>query len=311
MKKRTIFTSLIYVAIAIFAILCLSSCSGEVMDEDFLGAVPEYESPSGGNDVNLEINGSKDDIEDGDYQRKIIKTVNVSAETKQFDESVKQLEELCSSVGGYVERSDLRGKSVYNGSATQRYASYTLRIPADRLDEFNAGISNMLNVTYSSSSVDEVTNQYYDIQSRIEVLELQKESLRAMYDNYTDYNDIDTLLYLQDKLYDVIEEIEAYKTQLRLYDSKVAYSTVNLDITEVIEYTVEEVEETPFIEELKEAFLGGCEVSLVILEVLALAIAATAPVLLPGTVVLLVIALTVFLIVRGVIKRKKRKNSLT
>ena len=142
------------------------------------------------------------------------------------------------------------------------------------------------------------------------MLELQKESLQKMYDNFTDYKDIDTLLSLQDKLYSVIEEIEAYETQLRLYDNKVSYSTVHIDITEVVDYT-EIAEEKTFFEEIGDAFMGGCEFALGVLEIIAIVIAAVTPVLLPLALIFGIVALLVFLIIRSAVKKsKKNKNAV-
>ena len=45
------------------------------------------------------------------------------------------------------------------------------------------------------------------------------------------------MLQVQQRLYDVIEEIEAYTTTLKYYDGQVSYSTVRLEVHEVIEYT--------------------------------------------------------------------------
>ena len=292
----------------IFTLTVFSSCSSSFEGKDNLGYLPEAEIGAG-NDVNLELGDSDIDKGEGEYERKIIKVANVSAETKQFDGSIKELEELCKSSGGYIESSSVKGINLNSdGSSTRRYANYTIRIPSDKFDDFNSGIRNMLNVVSSSSNVDEITNQYYDIQSRIEVIELQQDSLQKMYDNYTDYKDIDTLLSLQDRLYSVIEEIEAYKTQLRLYDNKVAYSTVHIEINEVVDYTEVEEEKT-FFEEISDAFIGGCEVTLAILQGLAIVIAAVTPVLLPIIIIIAIPALILFIVIRAVIKKKKRKGA--
>ena len=270
--------------------------------------MPEVEMDVG-SDVNLELGDSDIDKGDGEYERKIIKVANVSAETKQFDQSIEQLEALCESTGAYIESSSVRGISLNDdGNATSRYANYTVRIPSGKFDEFNSGVHSMVNVVNSSSNVEEITNQYYDIQSRIDVLELKKESLQKMYDNYTDYKDIDTLLSLQDNLYAVIEEIEAYKTQLRLYDNKVSYSTVNIEIREVVNYTEIEEEKT-FFEELRDAFMGGCEISLALLEGAAIIIAAVTPVMLPLIILVTVPALVIIIVIIAVIK-KRRKNRI-
>lgn len=292
----------------IFLLLCFTACNATADKSETMESYPN-KSPEAGSSIDLELNDSSVKLDSEEYQRKIIRTATVNAETTKFDESIDAISSLCNSVGGYVESSSVSGKSINSdGSDTKRRATFTLRIPADRFDEFNQEIGGMLNVTSSSSNMDEVTNQYYDIQSRIEVLELQKESLQKMYDNYTNYKDIDTMLRLQDQLYSVIEEIESHKTQLKLYDNKVAYSTVHLYVNEVVEYTAVE-EEKDFFTELKDAFFGGLEVSIAITQGLAIVAAAATPVLLPIAIIIIVIGLIVFAVIRSAIRRKKRKNA--
>ena len=305
--KKTRFRSILAISVAaILTLMTLASCSSS--KDNYAGLAPEMNMGSG-SDVNLNLSDSAINKEEGEYERKIIKVANISAETKQFDDSISQLEALCQSAGGYIESSSIRGINLNSdGSTTSRYATYTIRIPSDKFDEFNSGVQSMLNIVSSSSNVEEVTNQYYDIKSRIEVLELQKESLQKMYDNFTDYKDIDTLLSLQDKLYSVIEEIEAYETQLRLYDNKVSYSTVHINITEVVDYT-EIAEEKTFFREIKDAFMGGCEFALSLLQGIAIVIAAVTPVLLPLVILIGIAALIVFIIIKSATKKSKKKKN--
>jgi hypothetical protein len=98
-----------------------------------------------------------------------------------------------------------------------------------------------------------------------------------------------------------------------LYDSKVSYSTVYLDITEVVEYTEIE-EELPFIEELKAAFFGGVDFTLALLKGTAIVIAAVTPVLLPLSLPIIIVAIAaliiVLIIVKVAIKRRRRAKKV-
>ena len=131
------------------------------------------------------------------------------------------------------------------------------------------------------------------------MLELQKESLQRMYDNYTDYSDVNSLISLQDKLFAVIEEIEAYETQLRLYDDKISYSTVNLSISEVVDYT-ENKEDDSFWQKLGTSLSDGWETFLEILTGIVTVIAFILPEL-----VVLAVVITLIIIIS---KKKKKKN---
>lgn len=170
----------------------------------------------------------------GEYARKIIKTVNMNAETKQYDQAISAIADVIAAQGGYIESSSTNGKSYNNYGTYRRYASYTIRIPAENLDAFLGGIGEFLNVTNNNSSQNDVSGKYYDIVSRLETLNAEKAALTAMYEKA---ESIDYMLQVQQRLYDVIEEIEAYTTTLKYYDGQVSYSTVRLEVHEVIEYT--------------------------------------------------------------------------
>ena len=281
--------------------LLFASCAASELDmrgEMMNGAAND--SYSGITDSSISLDGSKLPEQSGEYARKIIKTVRIDAETRDFDTATVSIEALCTKAGGYIESSSVRGTSLYNGK-NSRSANYTLRIPAGELDAFHEEVGGLLNVVSSTSNADEVTSTYYDIKSRIEVLEMQKASLQEMYDNYTDYKDINSLISLQDKLFDVIEEIEAYQTQIRLYDDKIAYSTVHLSLSEVVEYTEEKEEET-FLTQMWNALRGGWEFVVNVCRGLAIAIAAVLPFALSS-------GLVVFLIVILCVSSAKRKRA--
>lgn len=189
-------------------------------------------------------------------ERKIIKTVKMSAETKEFEKTLDNINDKCDSLGGYIESSTVTGNSFDNKKGA-RSATYTLRIPHDKLDAFTGDIEKSVNVTNITSNIDEITDAYYDAVARLSVLESQKESLQKMYNSFTSYSDINDMMIVQDKLYDVIEEIESYKARINAYDNKVEYSTVNLTILEVVEYTEKDEEEKGFGQRMGESFIEG------------------------------------------------------
>ena len=297
--KKNLFRVISLSVIAIMIIALFASCAAG-MKAEANDAYYESSTEAKGDGFNSSASGGSIPTLDAEYERKIIKTANISAETKEFDSAIAYLESLCSAQGGYIESSSVRGKSI-NSKYNYRYANYTIRIPAEKLDSFTSELGGTLNIVNSSSNASEVTSAYYDIKSRIEVLELQKASLQEMYDNYTDYKDIDSLLNLQDKLFDVIAEIEAYQTQIKLYDDQVAYSTIQLYINEVVDYT-ENADEETFFERLGDAFVGGWKTFVEIVSGISVGIAYILPEL-----VITAIVITLILI----LTRKKRQEKKT
>ena len=200
------------------------------------------------------LGATVDDVEmpnTSEFASKIIKTVTMNTETKEYDRALAELDRLITENGGFVESSSANGQSLdYNG-VYRRSAKYTIRIPAEKLNDFLSASQQLLNVTYSHSTSENITAEYYDIQSRLEVLRTERDALNAMLEKATD---VDSMLSIRDRLYNVIEEIESYETRLRVYDSLVSYSTVHMTVDEVVEYTKVQVEEPTWGERLVEAF---------------------------------------------------------
>ncbi len=202
----------------------------------------------------------------GEFDRKIIRTVTMSCESMAYDDAITVIMTALNTYDGYVEASSSSGASTKARSqastssveySSGRYASYTLRIPAENLDAFlnDLRVDEGIRILSQNMSSDEITAEYYDTTTRLETLNAEKTALTAMLESFTDYKDISAMLQVQERLYDVMEEIDALQTQLKLYDSRVAMSTVYLDLREVVEYTV--VEDPTFGERIREAFVSS------------------------------------------------------
>ncbi|MBQ8539627.1 MAG: DUF4349 domain-containing protein [Ruminococcus sp.] len=160
--------------------------------------------------------------------RKIIETIYYSVQTKSFDEFVASLENKALSVGGYIEQSDVSGNSYDDISS--RYATYTFRIPSDKVDEFTKTVSENATVTNRTVNTEDVTLEYVDIESRIKALKTEKASLEDLLSKATSTTEI---IEIRDMLTDVIYEIESYESQLRTFDNKIDYTTITVDVDEV------------------------------------------------------------------------------
>lgn len=67
-------------------------------------------------------------------ERKIIWTVDIEAETLEFDSFLSNLEQAVQTFNGYLEGSSVSGSSIQYTS--NRYGTMTIRIPPDQLDPF-------------------------------------------------------------------------------------------------------------------------------------------------------------------------------
>lgn len=166
-------------------------------------------------------------------ERKLITTVNISAESVNFDETIAWIDARTKELGGYIESSSVsKSGGYYYGDVYKdlHRADYTIRIPESKLNGFLSDVEGNTNITYKQQSVEDVTLTYTDIVARQEALESEKAALSRLMEQAESMEDIITI---QSKLTDVQYELDSIKSQLRVYDNKIDYSTIYLSITEV------------------------------------------------------------------------------
>ncbi len=168
--------------------------------------------------------------------RKIIRNISIELETREFDKATEDIMRLTELAGGYVENSNVWGNSIdydyydYN----QRSADYILRIPEDKLDQTVNELGSVYNQTYRSESVEDITDIYYDVDSRLASLRVQEERLLSMLEQAGTLED---MLTLESYLADVRYQIEGLTGDRNRMDSQVEFATLHINLLEVVEYS--------------------------------------------------------------------------
>ena len=213
-------------------------------------------------------------------QDKIIYSGYAEIETLDFDASVEAVQALIQRYGGFLESSTVRGTD-YNGRGS-RSASYVIRIPRESFETVTGGLSELGNVSYSSVQAENISASYYDTESRLAAYRIEEERLLAMLEMAETVED---MLAIEDRLTDVRYEIESHTTTLLGWDSLIRYSTLELYLQEVEQYTAEpelgywQKIGQGFVKTLKlvgEFFMGLFRIVAVLLPVLVLLGAAAA-----------------------------------
>lgn len=170
---------------------------------------------------------------------KIIYSGDATIETTEFDAAVEGLNTLVSKHGGFIEQSSINGSNYYSisrGYSYNRSASYTIRIPSSSFNTAMTELSGLGNVPYSYIYTTNITSQYYDTAARLKSYQVQEETLLELLDRA---ESIDDVLAVQSELSNVRYRIESLQSTLNNWDRQVSYSTINVSIDEVKEYTPE------------------------------------------------------------------------
>lgn len=229
--------------------------------------------------------------------RKLIRNVNLSLQTKEFDTVLENMSQKVKDLGGYIQDSSVWGSS--SDYSSSRSASYTLRIPSDKLDEFIDVVETLGNVTYKNESVDDVTLRYVDVDSHKKALETEQERLLALLEKAENVEDIITI---ENRLSDVRYELENYESQIGLLDNQIDYSTVYVDISEVSRVT--DTGKQGFFEEVASRFSDSVYVVLMGLRGFAIGILGSLPILVVWGVILAVVVI----LLRKFVFKKSKKN---
>lgn len=237
---------------------------------------------------------------------KMIYSADLSIQTTEYDAAVAELEYMVESFGGFVEHSDTSGDVRRNDDGTSqvvnRYANYTVRIPASRFKEFLSLTGTLGNVLSKSSYAENVTSQYTDYEARLSSLRTQEERLLSMLEKS---DDVDSLIALEERLADVRYETESIERNLRNLDRQIAYSTVSVGLQEVEIYTPTKPVQRTFGEKMRDALSDGWSSFVRSLQYFLIDLTYS----LPGLILfVLIVAAAIFVILR-VRRRVKAKKA--
>ena len=289
-------------ALCLLLILSFCACSSGAKDaeNDSAAGIPEiqYYAEEMKNE-SVSIDTSLNDSAEAPAEKtdeKIIKTVDVSVQTKEYDAYISSLTASVTALGGYIENSSA---DFGNGYSSRRFATYTVRIPADKLDAFITSAGEKGTIISKTENQQNVTLEYVDLESRIEAYKTEKQTLTNLLEKA---ESLDNVLAIQERLSEVNYQIESYTSQLKILANRVSYSTVTLRINEVERVT--EAEPTLW-SRIKNEFSDNLEDLVEWFKDAVVGIIGGLPVLIP----LFAVVITVILVIRKLIKKRRAKKN--
>lgn len=246
-------------------------------------------------------------VEIAQQAEKIIYSATVTMETLSFDQTVESLESAVAGIGGFIQSSNVNGDTSYDEDGKvdvlNRRAYYTVRIPAEKFNDFLTYSGTLGNIISSNRNADNVTSQYTDYEARLVSLRTEETRLLELLAKATD---IDALIALNNRLSEVRYDIEAIQRNLKNLDSKISYSSVSFTIREVRVYRSSVSVQRSFWERIGDSFTGGWDDFVEGVEDFTIGLVGA---IVPLTIVAVLAVVAIILIRKSIKARKAKKES--
>jgi hypothetical protein len=165
----------------------------------------------------------------GDVARRLVRTVDLELTVRHTTEAAQQLERLAARLGGYVANVDGQRQEEL------MHWSLSLRVPPERLDEALAAAKAMaVRVDREQQKVEDVTDQYVDLDARLRTLTATEAELRGLLaESRQRQRKVEDIMAVYTELTEIRSQIERIQGQLLSLQKLIAFSTLNIGLNPV------------------------------------------------------------------------------
>jgi len=159
-------------------------------------------------------------------ERMLVRTANVSLVVTNTEDSVAQIKSIVTSFGGYVVDTRLwRDEGQLRGSVT-------VRVPADDLDDALSQFKALaVKVERESSSSQDVTEEYTDLNARLRNLEATEQELLELLGTVRERTGkAEEILAVHRELTNIRGQIEQLKGRMQYLERTSAMSSVTIEL---------------------------------------------------------------------------------
>lgn len=258
-------------------------------------STPSYSGGSSGSGVSYETASSPTmDYASGGGstssapQAVVIKEGSITVKVPEgtLEDKDARLKGIISQYGGTI--SDMG----YNEYDTEKQYWITVKIAPDKFDSFTGALKDLGELQSMDTSLEDVTEQYSDINTRITNLQTELDRLNGLYDKA---ENVDEILSIEKEVTRVQTDLDIYQQQKLDLERRAAKSTVRVTLTE----EKPAVQKDLFVplEQLSGVFFGALGAAILL-------IAGAIGFLLPGVIVLLILY-GIYKAIKGRAQKKK------
>lgn len=310
MLKNKLISIVLLPILAIIIVAILSACSGN-NSESAENSAGDYDMAANDSDngfveadqeqVNSESSEAELERSEGQSdEQMVIYNGNISIEVNDFNDAQKIIQDEVDRIGGFVVES-----SVYQqGQNNQKNGMLIVRVPQEHFQPFlNELETTSSKVLEKSTSGNDVTEEYIDLESRLRSKETVEKRLLAFLEEAENTKD---LLTISSDLSEVQEEIEQIKGRMSYLQNHVKLSTVTIHIQEssINVSTLQDGQSLNTLEHAKSLFMDTVNVLISLFSRGFIMMVGLSPVIIP----MILIGLAVYFLQKRHRKNKPKKN---
>ena len=155
--------------------------------------------------------------QNAEYERKLIRTGNITLEVKTVSDAEEKINAWLKSLGGYIT----------NANTWENGAGFTVRVPSNLFDDAMAQAGDFGKVLNRNVSSQDVSDNYYDLQSRLQTKYILRDKLTGYLNQAKDIKD---LLEIERQLNSVLEDIDSTEGRFKRLSGQIDFSTIYINM---------------------------------------------------------------------------------
>ena len=163
-------------------------------------------------------------------ERKIIRSANLTIEVENFDNAFANIEGIIANIG-FIQQTNINTDRVYIEEEVKLVKSGTivLRVNKEMFDSVINKLRGLGDVYNYTTDGQDVTEQVFDVESRLRLLKMEQEKLESY---VAKLDDLEEIFKAESKLTEIRYQIESLTGNLNKLNSLVDLSTITINMNE-------------------------------------------------------------------------------
>lgn len=233
----------------------IAACSNNPSENsDFVSS--EFEETIEIPNTRQEVYSSETKVLSSDISQKLVRSGGINFQSEDLEKDYQQIKGMLGGFDAYLEN-----ESQSNDQFRKTY-NLSIRVPSDKYDSLLNRISGIaFKVDSKYSNTDDVTERYYDLQSRIQ----NKKELEKRYrEILTKANEVKDILEIERNLNEVRTDIEMMEGQFNYLSNQIKFSSLQVQFYEELPYELNSPKKKGFWVRIFNAVDNGWQVFLTV-----------------------------------------------